>query len=114
VAITGPSGAGKSSLLRLLNLLDAPSAGRVWLEGVDSRELEVHELRRRVGMVMQQANLFPGTVAGNVGYGPALRMKTDGAWGDGLGEDEVQELLATVGLGGYAERDVAGLSGGEA
>ena len=107
VAITGPSGAGKSSLLRLLNRLDAPSAGRVLLAGADSAALDVHELRRRVGMVMQQANLFPGTVAQNVGYGPALR-------GVELNADEVEELLGTVGLAGYARRDVAALSGGEA
>jgi putative ABC transport system ATP-binding protein len=124
VAITGASGAGKSSLLRLLNRLDAPTAGRVWLEGVDTSELDVHELRRRVGMVMQEANLFPGTVADNLGYGPALlstlapgnadptSAKGRQIWGTRA--EEVEELLATVGLGGYAERDVAGLSGGEA
>ncbi len=107
VAITGPSGAGKSSVLRLLNRLDAPTAGRVWLEGADTSEMDVHELRRRVGMVMQSANLFLGTVAENVRYGPGLR-------GERMSDGEVEELLATVGLGGYAERDVAGLSGGEA
>jgi putative ABC transport system ATP-binding protein len=107
VAITGPSGAGKSSLLRLLNRLDVPSAGRVLLVDADTTGLDVHELRRRVGMVMQQANLFPGTVAQNVGYGPALR-------GGVLNADEVEELLRTVGLAGYAKRDVAALSGGEA
>ncbi len=107
VAITGPSGAGKSSLLRLLNRLDAPSAGRVLLAGTDTVALDVHELRWRVGMVMQQANLFPGTVAQNVGYGPALR-------GMVLNADEVEDLLRTVGLAGYARRDVAALSGGEA
>src|SRR6202163_3160883 len=107
VAFTGPSGAGKSSVLRLLNRLDAPTSGRVWLEGVDTSGVEVRELRRRVGMVMQQANLFPATVAKNVRYGPALR-------GTAMSGDEVEELLSTVGLGGYAERDVAGLSGGEA
>jgi putative ABC transport system ATP-binding protein len=107
VAITGPSGAGKSSLLRLLNRLDAPSAGRMLLSGADTAALDVHELRRSVGMVMQQANLFPGTVAQNVCYGPALR-------GVVLTVDEVEELLRTVGLAGYAKRDVAALSGGEA
>ena len=70
VAITGPSGAGKSSVLRLLNRLDAPSGGRVLLEGADTSGMDVHDLRRRVGMVMQQANLFLGTVADNVRYGP--------------------------------------------
>jgi putative ABC transport system ATP-binding protein len=107
VAIAGPSGAGKSSLLRLLNRLDAPSAGRVLLAGADTTALDVHDLRRRVGMVMQQANLFPGTVAENVAYGPAL-------CGVVLKADEIEELLRTVGLPGYAKRDVAALSGGEA
>jgi putative ABC transport system ATP-binding protein len=107
VAITGPSGAGKSSLLRLLNRLDAPTAGTVWLEGADTAALDVHELRRRVGMVMQQANLFPGTVAENVLYGPALR-------GVIMDTAEIEGLLTTVGLAGYASRDVSALSGGEA
>jgi putative ABC transport system ATP-binding protein len=93
--------------LRLLNRLDAPNAGRVLLAGADTTALDVHELRRRVGMVMQQANLFPGTVAENVGYGPAL-------CGVVLKTDEMEELLRTVGLAGYAKRDVAALSGGEA
>jgi putative ABC transport system ATP-binding protein len=107
VAITGPSGAGKSSVLRLLNRLDEPTAGRVWLEDVDASAIPVRELRRRVGMVMQQANLFPGTVAENVSFGPSLR-------GVAMAGAELEELLATVGLAGYAGRDVAGLSGGEA
>jgi putative ABC transport system ATP-binding protein len=107
VAITGPSGAGKSSLLRLLNRLDEATSGRVLLECSDVSGLDVRELRRRVGMVMQQANLFPGTVEENVRYGPALR-------GEMTGDGEVEELLRTVGLSGYAARDVDGLSGGEA
>ena len=107
VAITGPSGAGKSSLLRLLNRLDVPSAGRVLLADADTTGLDVHELRRRVGMVMQAPNLFPGTVVQNVRYGPALREVA-------LNADEVEQLLRTVGLAGYAQRDVAALSGGEA
>jgi UDP-glucose/iron transport system ATP-binding protein len=57
----------------LLNRLDVPSAGRALLADADTAALDVHELRRRVGMVMQLANLFPGTVAQNVGYGPAQR-----------------------------------------
>jgi putative ABC transport system ATP-binding protein len=113
LAITGPSGAGKSSVLRLLNRLDLPTGGRVWLEGRETIGLDVHELRQRVGMVMQSANLFPGTVAENVGYGPGVRG-TRGRSRAMLRSGEVEELLATVGLGGYAERDVAELSGGEA
>jgi putative ABC transport system ATP-binding protein len=107
LAITGPSGAGKSSLLRLLNRLDEPSSGAVFLDGREAASLNVRELRRRVGMVMQQANLFPGSVAENLCYGPALR-------GIPMSGAEIEALLLTVGLGGYADRDVAALSGGEA
>src|SRR5271163_1303429 len=63
LAVVGPSGAGKSSFLRLLNRLDEPTGGAVLLKGDDYREMAPRELRRRVGMVMQTAYLFPGTVA---------------------------------------------------
>src|SRR3984893_3503357 len=70
LAVVGASGAGKSSFLRLLNRLDEPTGGTVRLNGQDYRELAPRELRRRVGMVMQVAYLFPGTVAANVTFGP--------------------------------------------
>lgn len=107
LAITGPSGAGKSSLLRLLNRLDEPTAGEVLLDGRNARTLPIRELRRRVGMVMQQANLFAGTVAENVAYGPMLQ-------GRAMPSAEIEALLNTVGLQGYAARDASALSGGEA
>jgi ABC-type sulfate/molybdate transport systems ATPase subunit len=107
LAVVGPSGAGKSSFLRLLNRLDEPSAGTVFLEGVDYRQIPPRELRRRVGMVTQRAFLFPGTVYQNVGYGPRQR-------GEVISEARAEELLTRVGLSGYSERDVANLSGGEA
>jgi putative ABC transport system ATP-binding protein len=107
LAVVGPSGAGKSSFLRLLNRLDEPTAGTVFLEGVDYRLIPPRELRRRVGMVTQRAFLFPGTVYQNVGFGPRQR-------GEELSEARADELLARVGLSGYADRDVANLSGGEA
>ena len=107
LAVVGRSGAGKSSFLRLLNRLDEPTGGAVLLAGEDYRTLPPQELRRRVGMVMQRAHLFPGTVADNVGFGPHQR-------GSGLAPDAIAGLLARVGLPGYATRDVANLSGGEA
>jgi putative ABC transport system ATP-binding protein len=107
MAVVGPSGAGKSSFLRLLNRLDEPTAGTVRLDGQDYRELEPRNLRRRVGMVMQSANLFPGTVAANVAFGPRQR-------GEDLSSDRMEALLARVGLPGYQGRDVGNLSGGEA
>jgi putative ABC transport system ATP-binding protein len=76
LAVVGPSGAGKSSFLRLLNRLDEPTAGTVLLNGHDYRTIAPRELRRRVGMVMQMAYLFPGTVAANVAFGPRQRGET--------------------------------------
>jgi putative ABC transport system ATP-binding protein len=107
MAVVGPSGAGKSSFLRLLNRLDEPTGGAVLIDGRDYRELQPRELRRRVGMVMQSANLFPGTVAANVAFGPRQR-------GEELLPDRMEALLARVGLAGYQDRDVSNLSGGEA
>jgi len=107
VAITGPSGAGKSSLVRLINRLDEPTGGTVFVEGKDYRTIAPTRLRQTVGMVMQSANLFPGSVADNVSYGPAQRGQT-------LAEYEIEQLLTKVGLEGYSSHDVSNLSGGEA
>ena len=107
LAIVGPSGSGKSSLLRLLNRLDEPTSGTVYLNAVDYRLIAPRELRRRVGMVTQRAFLFPGTVAENLGFGPRQR-------GEELDDRRIEELLTGVGLAGYGARDVANLSGGEA
>jgi putative ABC transport system ATP-binding protein len=106
LALTGPSGAGKSSLLRLLNRLDEPTQGTVYLEGTDYREIPPRELRRQVGMVTQRPFLFPGSVADNLRFGPAQR-------GESPPEAEVADLLVRVGLDGYAGRNVTHLSGGE-
>jgi ABC-type multidrug transport system fused ATPase/permease subunit len=74
LAVVGPSGAGKSSFLRLLNRLDEPTSGTVLLDGKDYHDIAPRELRRRVGMVMQMAYLFPGTVAANIIFGPNSNM----------------------------------------
>ena len=107
LAITGPSGSGKTSLLRLLNRLDEPTSGIVFVEGVDYRQIEPRELRRKLGMVTQRPYLFPGSVADNLRFGPAQRGET-------LPPKTIEELLAQVGLKEYAGRDVANLSGGGA
>jgi putative ABC transport system ATP-binding protein len=107
LAVVGPSGAGKSSFLRLLNRLDEPTGGTVLLTGEDYREIAPRELRRRVGMVMQTAYLFPGTVAANIAFGPRQR-------GEILSTEQIAALLDRVGLRGYQDRNVSNLSGGEA
>jgi putative ABC transport system ATP-binding protein len=107
MAVVGPSGAGKSSFLRLLNRLDEPTTGTVLLNGQDYRAIAPQELRRRVGMVMQTAYLFPGTVAANIAFGPRQRHQI-------LSPESIAALLDRVGLPGYQGRDVSNLSGGEA
>lgn len=107
LAIAGPSGSGKTSLLRLLNRLDEPTSGTLFVEGVDFRIIEPRELRRKLGMVTQRPFLFPGSVADNLQFGPAQR-------GESLTPAAIEELLSQVGLKGYAGRNIANLSGGEA
>ncbi len=106
LAIVGPSGSGKSSLLRLLNRLDEPTGGTVYLDAVDYRKIAPRELRRRVGMVTQRPFLFPGSVADNLRFGPRQR-------GVELANNVMEELLHAVLLDGLGGRDVANLSGGE-
>src|SRR5680860_1383227 len=106
LAVLGPSGAGKSSLLRMLNRLDEPTAGTVYLHHRSYREIPPRDLRRRVGFVSQRSYLFPGTVGENLCFGPEQCGST-------LQEEEVAALLEAVGLVGYGERNVATLSGGE-
>jgi putative ABC transport system ATP-binding protein len=106
LGIVGPSGAGKSSLLRLLNRLDEPTSGTVFLEDQDYRQIPPRELRRRVGMMTQRPFLFPGDVASNLRFGPAQRETA-------MADDEIAGLLERVGLPGFAVRNVANLSGGE-
>jgi putative ABC transport system ATP-binding protein len=107
LAIVGPSGSGKSSLLRLLNRLDEPTSGTVYLAQTDYRQIAPRDLRRKLGMVNQRPYLFPGTVEQNLRFGPLQR-------GESLSQDAIEQLLAQVGLKGYASRNIANLSGGEA
>jgi putative ABC transport system ATP-binding protein len=106
LGIVGASGSGKSSLLRLLNRLDEPTSGTVYLDEIDYQNIAPRELRRRLGMVTQRPFLFPGTVASNLQFGPQQR-------GGLLPDEAIHALLRQVGMDGFAERDVANLSGGE-
>ncbi len=109
--VMGASGAGKSTILRLLNGLNRPHSGQVFVDGVDIGQLSEKQLmpiRKRVGMVFQNAALFDSlTVAENVGF--AWRRQR-------LSEEEfrlrVRETLAVVGLEDIQDRMPAELSGG--
>lgn len=69
VAILGATGAGKSTLLSLLCRFYDPTQGRILLDGIDLKEIELTDLRRNIGMVFQESFLFSNTVAANIAYG---------------------------------------------
>ncbi len=110
--IVGASGAGKSSLLRTINLLERPSAGRVRLDGTDITDLTGSALRaqrQKTGMIFQHFNLMQTrTVFDNAAF--ALR-----AAGKGRAEiaARVPEILNLVGLEEKAQAYPAQLSGGQ-
>ncbi len=110
--IIGKSGAGKSSLVRTINLLARPSAGKVLVGGRDMLALpdaQLRDARRDIGMVFQHFNLLESrTVFGNV----ALPLELGGA-SKGDIQHRVGELLDLVGLGSFARRFPSQLSGGQ-
>ena len=132
VVIIGPSGGGKSTLLRSLNLLEEPTEGAVFFEGVDitkkrepdkmetgpdgkqqkvrGKKIDINVVRQKMGMVFQQFNLFPHkTVIENMILAPVQlgRLKEDEA------RAKAQKLLERVGLGDRADAYPIQLSGGQ-
>ena len=111
VALVGRSGAGKSTILKLINRLVLPSAGRVTVEERDTRQWDPFALRRRIGYVLQEVGLFPHmSVSGNIAVVPRML-----GWEPAAIQARVRELLELVGLdpGVYAERRPDQLSGGQ-
>lgn len=111
VTIIGPSGSGKSTFLRCLNLLEQPTGGELWFEGkkVDSKT-DVKLLRRDVGMVFQQFNLFPMfSVLKNVMYAPMHIRNVP----EKQAREEALELLSQVGMSDHADFYPEQLSGGQ-
>lgn len=111
LALVGPSGSGKTSLLKMINRLVLPDAGSVRIDGIDVRETQAAELRRRIGYVIQGIGLFPHmTVAENIAIVPRL---TGMPIADRAAR--VAELLALVALPQeMATRFPRQLSGGQA
>jgi len=113
VAITGPSGSGKSTLLHLVGLLDRPSNGKIWVDGVDTSTMDDRKLAKlrnqKIGFVFQQFNLLPKTAAWRnvelpliyAGVPPSSRLR------------RAKEELEKVGLGDRLNNFPSQLSGGQ-
>ena len=112
VAIIGPSGSGKSTLLRCLNMLEPPTSGHIYFDGVDlaDKSVDINLHRRKMGMVFQHFNLFPHmTVLRNITLAPVkLKLKTPAQ-----AEQKARELLERIGLADKADEYPNMLSGGQ-
>ncbi len=112
VAIIGPSGSGKSTLLRSLNLLEEPTAGEIYFEGVElsSKKVDINRHRQKMGMVFQHFNLFPHkTVIENIMMAPVtLKLKTQQE-----AQAQAVKLLERVGLADKKDEYPNMLSGGQ-
>lgn len=107
VAVLGPSGCGKSTLLRAVAGLEVPASGAIRYDGRDLAGVPTH--KRGFALMFQDGQLFEHLdVAGNVAYPLRLRHRSRTTQ-----QERVAELLALVGLEGYAARPPATLSGGE-
>jgi len=111
VVIIGPSGSGKSTVLRTMNYLEAPTSGKVIVDGMDlSDKSKLNEVRTEVGMVFQNFNLFPHmTVMENLTLAQTKVRKTSSDEAKKIG----QALLDRVGLGDKANAYPDSLSGGQ-
>ena len=112
VAIIGPSGSGKSTLLRSLNMLEEPTSGEIYFDGVNlaSKDVDINLHRQKMGMVFQHFNLFPHkTVLQNIMMAPVtLKLMNESQ-----AKEMAMKLLARVGLEDKKDEFPNMLSGGQ-
>lgn len=112
VVVVGPSGSGKSTFLRCLNLLEVPTGGDIIFEGqsITDPKTDINLLRRKMGMVFQQFNLFPHlTVRKNITLAPVThKLQTQQE-----ADEKAMELLKRIGLVEKADAYPRQLSGGQ-
>jgi len=112
VVVIGPSGSGKSTFLRSLNLLEVPTSGSIYFEGVNitDKHINIDKHRQKMGMVFQHFNLFPHmTILRNLTLAPeklAGKSKAEA-------EETAMQLLKRVGLEDRANAYPSQLSGGQ-
>ena len=112
LVVIGPSGSGKTTFLRCLNLLETPTGGQILFEGIDitNPQCDINRVRRKMGMVFQQFNLFPHlSILQNITLAPVklkLQSKAEA-------EENAMTLLKRVGLQDKAKAYPRQLSGGQ-
>ena len=112
VCVIGASGSGKSTFLRCLNLLEQPSSGSIYFNGVDltAAKVDLNLHRQKMGVVFQQFNLFPHlTILRNLTIAPMMLKKVPKK----EAEEKAMALLARVGLADRADAYPSQLSGGQ-
>ncbi|MET8306785.1 amino acid ABC transporter ATP-binding protein [Micromonospora sp. NPDC005173] len=112
VCVIGPSGSGKSTLLRCVDLLEEPTAGKIWVNGVEMTDpdVEIDAVRRGIGMVFQSFNLFPHlTVLNNLTIAQRRVLRRGRAEAERIARDNLER----VGLTDKADAFPAQLSGGQ-
>jgi tungstate transport system ATP-binding protein len=110
LALIGPSGAGKTTIIRLLDLLESPSSGRIFFDGIDVTRSGKNRLkaRRRMALVQQKPSVFDMGVFSNVACGLKFRHENKQAV-----RAKVERALEMVGMSDYNKRNARTLSGGE-
>jgi len=110
LALIGPTGAGKTTLLRLIDLLETPTSGKIYFDGVDVTEYgKVRlEARRRMAFVLQKPAVFNASIYDNIAYGLRWRGKKKSDI-----KEKVNNILEIVGLSTDKSRNARTLSGGE-
>ncbi|EKQ51218.1 MAG: ABC-type spermidine/putrescine transport system, ATPase component [Methanobacterium sp. Maddingley MBC34] len=110
LGLIGPTGCGKTTLIRIIDLIEKPSSGKIIFNGLEIPKNKTDQLniRRKMGMVYQKPIVFKGTVYDNICYGLKIRGEKKEEY-----QDKIKDLLESLGLGGYEKRDASTLSGGE-
>lgn len=112
VCVIGPSGSGKSTFLRCINMLETPTSGEIYINGeqINKKDVDINKIRKNLGMVFQNFNLFPHmTTLENITISPIRVNKIPKE----RAEKEARELLMMVGLQDKAEVYPGSLSGGQ-
>ena len=119
IIFVGPSGCGKSTVLKSLNrmndlVVDCKIQGKITLDGVDIyKDMDVNDLRKRVGMVFQKANLFPMSIYDNIAYGPRTHGIRSKAKLDEIVERTLKQAAIWDEVKDRLKKSALGMSGGQ-